>query len=99
MARELNRTTNEKTRTDLANAMRAGGWLLGLLQGDPEAWFVEARTSDALDEEAISALLQERESARTAGNFQEADRIRDELADRGIAIEDGPEGSRWRRGR
>ena len=79
--------------------MRAGGWLLGLLQGDPEAWFVEARSSDALDEEAISALLQERESARTAGNFQEADRIRDELADRGIAIEDGPEGSRWKRGR
>ena len=99
MARELNRTTNEKTRTALANAMRAGGWLLGLLQGDPEAWFVEARSSDALEEEAISALLQERESARTAGNFREADRIRDELADRGIAIEDGPEGSRWRRGR
>ena len=99
LARELNRAADEETRTELANALRAGGWLLGLLQGDPEAWFVEPRSADALDEDAINALLQEREAARGAGNFAEADRIRDELAARGIVIEDGPEGPRWRRAR
>ena len=99
LARELNRAADEETRTELANALRAGGSLLGLLQGDPEAWFVEPRSADALDEDAINTLLQEREAARGAGNFAEADRIRDELAARGIVIEDGPEGPRWRRAR
>ena len=99
LARELNRAADEETRTELANALRAGGWLLGLLQGDPEGWFVEPRSADALDEDAINALLQEREAARGAGDFAEADRIRDELAARGIVIEDGPEGPRWRRAR
>lgn len=99
LARELNRATDPEERTELANAMRAGGWLLGLLQGDPEAWFVEARSSDALEEERIEALLADRESKRRAGDFAGADRIRDELARHGIVIEDGPDGPRWRRER
>lgn len=99
LARELNRATDPEERTGLANAMRAGGWLLGLLQGDPEAWFVEARSSDALEEERIDALLADRESKRRAGDFTGADRIRDELARHGIVIEDGPDGPRWRRER
>lgn len=99
LARELNRATDADERKELANAMRAGGWLLGLLQGDPEAWFVEARSSDAMDEDRINALLAERQAARRAGDYAEADRIRDELASHGIVIEDGPEGPRWRRAR
>ena len=99
LAREINREANEKKRQELAEVMRAGGWLLGLLQADPESWFIEARSSDVLDEQAINSLVADRESARKAGNFSEADRIRDELGRKGITIEDSSQGSRWRRTR
>ena len=99
LVRALNRATDPRRRAELAQRLRAGGWLLGLLQGDPEAWFVEARAADALDAERINALLEEREAARRAGRFAEADRIRDALAHHGIVIEDGPGGPRWRRSR
>lgn len=99
LAREINREADAKKRQKLAEVMRAGGWLLGLLQADPELWFIEARSSDVLDEQAINSLVSNRESARKAGNFSEADLIRDELRRKGITIEDSSKGSRWRRTR
>jgi cysteinyl-tRNA synthetase len=45
----------------------------------------------------IDARVQQREEARAAKRFAEADQIRDELAAEGIVIEDTPEGPRWRR--
>jgi len=99
LAREINREADAKKRQKLAEVMRAGGWLLGLLQADPELWFIEARSSDVLDEQAINSLVANRESARKAGNFSEADLIRDELRRKGITIEDSSKGSRWRRTR
>jgi cysteinyl-tRNA synthetase len=99
LAREINREADAKKRQKLAEVMRAGGWFLGLLQADPELWFVEARSSDVLDEQAINSLVSNRESARKAGNFSEADLIRDELRRKGITIEDSSKGSRWRRTR
>jgi len=45
----------------------------------------------------IDGLVAEREQARRNRDFATADRIRDELADAGIRIEDTPEGPRWSR--
>jgi cysteinyl-tRNA synthetase len=45
----------------------------------------------------IDALVQRRETARSARDFAEADRIRAELADRGITLEDTPTGTTWHR--
>jgi len=45
----------------------------------------------------IDALLADREAARAARDWAEADRIRDTLAAENIVIEDSPEGPRWRR--
>jgi cysteinyl-tRNA synthetase len=52
--------------------------------------------SEQLDEE-IEALVQEREQARRDRNFARSDEIRDELAAKGIILEDTKEGVRWRR--
>ncbi len=99
LAREINRETDEKKREELAEAMRSGGWLLGLLQADPESWFIKARSSDLFDEDAINILIKSRESARKSGDYSEADRIRDELGSSGVIIEDSASGTRWRRTR
>ncbi|MBN2353767.1 MAG: cysteine--tRNA ligase [Spirochaetales bacterium] len=49
-----------------------------------------------LDDEVI-ALVEEREAARKAKNFARADEIRKILEDRGIVLEDTPQGVRWRK--
>ena len=74
-------------------ALLGGGALLGLLQQDPEMWFKGA--SNDFDAAAIDALLVERQEARATRNFKRADEIRNELAAKGIMIEDGAGGARW----
>ena len=46
----------------------------------------------------IEALIAQRKEARAAKDFNKADAIRDELAEAGVVIEDGPSGTTWRRG-
>jgi cysteinyl-tRNA synthetase len=45
----------------------------------------------------IDALVAEREAARKRRDFASADRIRRQLAEEGVVIEDTPQGARWRR--
>ena len=99
LVRELNSAADPDARTALAQALRAGGWLLGLLQDDPEAWFTGDLSEDASSEDWVNSLVADREARRRARDFAEADRIRDELASRGILVEDSSEGPRWRRAR
>jgi cysteinyl-tRNA synthetase len=97
IAREVNRSDSASERTELAARLRASADMLGLLGAEPERWFT-ADESAALSGEEIDKRLAERNKARAARDFAEADRIRDELDGLGISIEDGPDGTRWRRG-
>ena len=47
--------------------------------------------------EDIEALIEERQAARKAKNFQRADEIRNELLEKGIILEDTREGVKWKR--
>ena len=77
---------------------REAAEVLGLLQRDPEAWFKRAPAhAGGLDEAVIENLIERRAEARKRRDFAEADRIRDELADQGVVLEDGPRGTIWRR--
>jgi len=95
LAKKINKARDDAERKSLATDLLAAGDLMGLLQDDAEAWFASA-TDGALSGEAIEELLRAREEARAKRDFARADAIRDQLADAGITIEDGADGSRWR---
>jgi cysteinyl-tRNA synthetase len=96
LTRDLNRATTDAARAELAGRLRASAALLGILRESPAAWFTRAG-GDALDADRVEALLAERRAARARRDYAAADRIRDELIQAGILIEDGPDGTRWRR--
>ena len=54
-------------------------------------------TSTGGDDAEIDALVRERDEARAARDFARGDEIRDELAARGMKLEDGPGGTTWHR--
>jgi cysteinyl-tRNA synthetase len=56
-----------------------------------------ARADQVVSDPRIDALVAEREAARERRDFAAADRIRKQLAEEGIVLEDTPQGSRWRR--
>jgi cysteinyl-tRNA synthetase len=80
-------------RARAAGQLRAGARLLGLPVDDPASWF-RADSGSATAEE-IERLIAARSSARASRDFVTADRIRDDLRGRGVALEDGPERTRW----
>jgi cysteinyl-tRNA synthetase len=80
----------------LAGQLRALGGVLGLLQRDPRV-FLQAAPAGGLSNEEIEARVGARGTAKKAKNFAESDRIRDELKAAGIVLEDGPQGTTWRR--
>ena len=95
LAREANKAEAAERRKAIKSQLLACGRLLGLLQQDTADWFAGATSDDEAGE--IDTLVAQRQQARKDRDFATADRIRDELAARGIVIEDGADGVRWRR--
>jgi cysteinyl-tRNA synthetase len=100
LANEVNRGRSAA----LGRQLRALGGLLGLLQRDASDFHQALPVSGEADGEGvgltpaqIDALIAERAAAKKARNFPEADRIRKQLLDAGIVLEDGAAGTTWRR--
>jgi cysteinyl-tRNA synthetase len=84
----INRAAPHRADAERAVAqMRQFDRIFGVLSDAP------ARGADAAE---IDALVAERDAARAAKDWASADRIRDELAGRGIELFDSPSGTRWR---
>jgi cysteinyl-tRNA synthetase len=83
-----------------ASVLQKHAQVLGLLVREPEAFFQEQRKLKLKDigvtEEEVEQWIALRQKARQEKNFAEGDRIRDELALKGVQLEDCPEGTRWR---
>ncbi|WP_410687748.1 cysteine--tRNA ligase [Avibacterium paragallinarum] len=97
MAREINKLKAEdKTKADhLAARLRELGNILGLLQQSPEA-FLQAGADDS-EVAKIEALIKQRNEARAAKNWAAADEARNQLNAMGIVLEDGANGTTWRK--
>lgn len=83
-------------RANAVTRLRNAGRLMGFFNCDPAEWF-QGSTSGGPSAEEIEALLAERAEARKNKDFAKSDQIRDDLAAKGVVIEDGPDGATWRR--
>lgn len=102
LARECNRVTKsgeagaEQNAAQLARLLVRLGGVLGLLQGDAEAFLQSGSAGAEVDAGAIDALVAQRRQARADKNWALADEIRDKLTAMDVVVEDGADGSRWR---
>ena len=96
-ASTLNKSADPQEIAMAKAELTVGGRLLGILDADPEAWFTDAVGEDVLAAEKIDALIEERSAAKASREFQRADQIRDDLEAKGVVLEDGPDGTQWRR--
>ncbi|HGO5293129.1 cysteine--tRNA ligase [Photobacterium damselae subsp. damselae] len=97
MAREINRlkTDDMATASVLGARMHELADVLGLLGQEPEVFLQSGANDDDVAE--IEALIQQRLDARAAKDWAAADQARDKLTEMGIILEDGPQGTTWRR--
>jgi cysteinyl-tRNA synthetase len=95
LSRAANASADDVERRALKGQLLGGGDMLGLLQHDPEAW-LKTTGKAAIDEAEVERLIELRAAARKAKDFEEADRIRDQLAAEGVILEDQPGKTRWR---
>ena len=97
MARELNKLkTEDATKANgLAARLCQLGNILGLLESDPET-FLQAGSND-VEIIQIEALIKQRNEARAVKDWATADAARNALSAMGIVLEDGANGTTWRK--
>jgi cysteinyl-tRNA synthetase len=99
IAREVNRLKTEDitAANSMATELRKLARVLGLLEQDPEVFLQSGAQTDGDEVAKIEALIKQRNDARSSKDWALADSARDQLNELGIVLEDGPQGTTWRR--
>ncbi|HEY1096300.1 MAG TPA: cysteine--tRNA ligase [Alphaproteobacteria bacterium] len=91
---QINKTDDQAALKSLVGTLKASANLLGLLEKTPQDWFQGVDNESA---KAIDDLIAERNAARAAKDFATSDRIRNQLLEQGIILDDTANGTTWRR--
>jgi len=101
--RELNRCLDSGEKAGLAESRQDLALIasvLGVMEEEPQAFLEEIKQRglrrSGLTQEKIEKLIVERDAARKAKDFQQADAIRAELRQHGIVLQDTPQGTVWK---
>mgnify|MGYP000054964626 CR=1 FL=1 len=99
MAREVNRLKSEDmaAANALASHLRKLSSVLGLLEQEPDLFLQSGAQADDSEVAEIEQLINARLEARQAKDWAAADAARNRLTEMGIILEDGPQGTTWRR--
>ncbi|WP_127956935.1 cysteine--tRNA ligase [Serratia microhaemolytica] len=99
LAREINRlkADDQAAASRLAAELRQLANVLGLLQQSPEQFLQATIQRDQSEVAEIEALIKQRNDARSSKNWPLADAARERLNQMNIVLEDGPQGTTWRR--
>ena len=97
MARKIN--THKKVddlvkATQLSNELVSLSNSLGILQDSPQEYFT---SGISLSDNEIEGYIQKRKQAREDKDFKLSDKIRDDLLDKGIVLEDSEAGTIWKK--
>lgn len=99
LAKAINTAKDEVEASGLAGRLVELGGILGILYQDPVKFLQSGVAASGADDEVakIEALIEQRKQARANKDYAAADAARNELTAMGIVLEDGPNGTTWRR--
>lgn len=97
LSKAVNKETDEAEKVKLAGVLKHLGGIIGLLQLEPAAYLQGSVGGGDDDVAEIEALIEQRNTARKNKDWASADDARDKLQALNIVLEDGPEGTIWRR--
>ncbi|MEO0368972.1 MAG: cysteine--tRNA ligase [Pseudomonadota bacterium] len=100
IAKQANVCEDKEELSRLKSALVHAGQLLGLLQSSPEEWFQGSSSNEPQAQQfaqQVESLIAKRSEAKAAKDWALADAVRDELTALGVVLEDGPQGTRWKR--
>ncbi len=91
----LNKAQTEAEKIKYKSELLANAYMLGLLYQDPEEWFRGEDSKDEVSE--IEEKIRQRAEAKKNKDWATADKIRNELKEKGIILEDSPTGTTWKK--
>ncbi len=95
LSNNLNKAESPAEQARCKGELLASADLLGLLWQNAESWFKGGENDT--DAEAVEAKIAERAAAKKNKDYALADKIRNELKEQGILLEDTPQGTTWKK--
>ena len=93
LKKNKSRTCSENLREDILRGM---GEVLGLLNYSEKDYLQREVMIEKLSTEKIEQIISLRQSAKEQKNFKLADKLREDLEQHGVGVEDGPDGTKWK---